>query len=103
MSMCHAPIKRTFHRVARDGRVKCDNRLWEVRDQDGELYSGPVIMRVNINNPHAEMKGQSWPLLEVSEMRGCPACQNTWPSNEAVSCPDCGEDGALYLDQWKSK
>lgn len=42
-------MRRTFRRTAKNGIVKADGRLWSVH-KNGELYSGPIVLRLNCAN-----------------------------------------------------
>tara|TARA_B100000508_G_C11462906_1_gene280084 strand:+ start:3438 stop:3656 length:219 start_codon:yes stop_codon:yes gene_type:complete len=46
------PIRRTFRRKAKNGLVKADGGLWEVK-KDGEPYNGKVVLKINIADPVA--------------------------------------------------
>jgi hypothetical protein len=67
MSMAHQIIRRTFHRVAKRGVVRCDGRLWQVT-QDGKPVSGKVVMHVNVNHPYAEFPDDRFSRLNVEEI-----------------------------------
>lgn len=43
------PIRRTFRRKAKNGLVKADGGLWEVK-KDGEPCSGKVVSKINVAN-----------------------------------------------------
>lgn len=56
MTMFHKPIKRTFHRRAINGVVRCDNRVWVV-SANGIPFNGDVTMYINAFAPAAWVKG----------------------------------------------
>ena len=46
------PIRRTFRRKAKNGLVKADGGLWEVK-KEGKPYSGKVVLKINVAIPVA--------------------------------------------------
>lgn len=56
MSIFHKPIQRTFHRVAKNGVVKCNHEVFIVKFKNGDLFNCECTL-VFQGRPFAYMRG----------------------------------------------
>lgn len=68
MTIFHAPVRRTFLRTAKAGKIKVDGGRYEVKTLTGMPYRGKVTVHISLAGNTAWVKGDPMARLNIKEL-----------------------------------
>lgn len=68
VTIFHNPVRRTFHRKAKAGRVKIAGACYQVASPAGEPFRGEVTIHLALAGNTAWVKGNPMERLEINEV-----------------------------------
>jgi hypothetical protein len=68
LTIFHAPVRRTFHRKAKAGRVKVSGFSYELIGLNGKPYEGEVTVHLALAGNTAWVKGDPMAKLKINEL-----------------------------------